>query len=147
MLFGYGLEQMVIGVVVSLASTLIKRKFKIDLRRELAVRLIFSLALAGVVALILSREYTWVATTASGALGLSYVVSNLATKQKNPTAETFLRSVAPELTDEQIKTALTDRETKDEICDGLTEILGKKMPSTEIDFIAGVIASLKKFGC
>ena len=42
---GYGAEQLLIAVAVSVVAALIKRKAKLDLRRELVARLVFSLAL------------------------------------------------------------------------------------------------------
>ena len=46
MVCGYGAEQLLIAVAVSVVAALIKRKAKLDMRRELAARLVFSLALA-----------------------------------------------------------------------------------------------------
>lgn len=145
-MFGYGIEQFVIGAIVSLAVMPIKRKFKLDLRRELIVRIIISLAFSSLLAGILSKEYAWAAATVSGSLGLSYIISNLAGKKKSPTAEQLIKSIAPDLTTEQIKAALKNKFTQEEIRGALTELLGGRAPESEIEFLAGIITALKTFG-
>ena len=53
---GYGAEQILIAAAVGLVAALVKRKFKLNLRRELAVRLICSLALAALVAFVFGKN-------------------------------------------------------------------------------------------
>lgn len=143
---GYGAEQILIAAAVSLVAMLVKRKFKLNLRRELAVRLICSLALAALVAFIFGKNHAWIIGSASGALGLSYVLSNLFGKNKSPTAETFLRSVAPYLSDEDVKSVIGGDLSEDELRETLKTLLKQGTPEEEIVFLTDVIIALKKFG-
>ena len=145
MVCGYGAEQLLIAVAVSVVAALIKRKAKLDLRRELAARLVFSLALAALAALIFGKNYGWVVPTASGALGLSYVFSNLVCKNDSPTAETFQRSVAPYLTDDELKSVLDKNVDDEQTRVLLKNLLKDGTPEEEIVFITDVVIALKKF--
>ena len=120
---GYGAEQILIAAAVSLIAMLVKRKFRLNLRRELAVRLICSLALAALVAFIFGKNYAQIIGSASASLGLSYVLSNLFGKNKSPTAETFLRSVAPYLSDEEVKSVIKGDQGEDELRETLKTLL------------------------
>lgn len=146
MVCGYGADQLFVGIVVSVITALVKRKIKLDLRRELAIRLIFSLALAAIAGLILAKNYGWIISTASGGLGLSYVLTNLVCKGENPTAETFLRSVAPYLTDEQIKSVTADENDEEQTRDLLKTLLRAGVSDEQILFFTDVIIALKKIG-
>ena len=145
MVCGYGAEQLLIAVAVSVVAALIKRKAKLDLRRELVARLVFSLALAALAALILGKNYGWIVSTAAGALGLSYVFSNLVCKNDSPTAETFLRSVAPYLTDDELKSVLDKNVDDEQTRVLLKNLLKDGTPEEEIVFITDVVIALKKF--
>ena len=141
---GYGAEQILIAAAVSLVAMLVKRKFRLNLRRELAVRLICSLALAALVAFIFGKNYAQIIGSASASLGLSYVLSNLFGKNKSPTAETFLRSVAPYLSDEEVKSVIKGDQGEDELRETLKTLLKQGTPE-EVIFLTDVIIALKKF--
>lgn len=142
---GYGAEQILIAAAVSLVAMLVKRKFRLNLRRELAVRLICSLALAALVAFIFGKNYAQIIGSASASLGLSYVLSNLFGKNKSPTAETFLRSVAPYLSDEEVKSVIKGDQGEDELRETLKPLLKQGTPEEEVIFLTDVIIALKKF--
>ena len=142
---GYGAEQILIAAAVSLIAMLVKRKFRLKLRRELAVRLICSLALAALVAFIFGKNYAQIIGSASASLGLSYVLSNLFGKNKSPTAETFLRSVAPYLSDEEVKSVIKGDQGEDELRETLKTLLKQGTPEEEVIFLTDVIIALKKF--
>lgn len=142
---GYGAEQILIAAAVSLIAMLVKRKFRLNLRRELAVRLICSLALAALVAFIFGKNYAQIIGSASASLGLSYVLSNLFGKNKSPTAETFLRSVAPYLSDEEVKSVINGDMSEDGLRETLKTLLKQGTPEEEIIFLTDVIIALKKF--
>ena len=142
---GYGAEQILIAAAVSLIAMLVKRKFRLNLRRELAVRLICSLALAALVAFIFGKNYAQIIGSASASLGLSYVLSNLFGKNKSPTAETFLRSVAPYLSDEEVKRVIKGDQGEDELRETLKTLLKQGTPEEEVIFLTDVIIALKKF--
>ena len=142
---GYGAEQILIAAAVSLVAMLVKRKFRLNLRRELAVRLICSLALAALVAFIFGKNYAQIIGSASASLGLSYVLSNLFGKNKSPTAETFLRSVAPYLSDEEVKSVIKGDQGEDELRETLKTLLKQGTPEEEVLFLTDVTIPLKKF--
>ena len=142
---GYGAEQILIAAAVSLIAMLVKRKFRLNLRRELAVRLICSLALAALVAFIFGKNYAQIIGSASASLGLSYVLSNLFGKNKSPTAETFLRSVAPYLSDEEVKSVIKGDQGEDELRETLKTLLKQGTPEEEVIFLTDVIIALNKF--
>lgn len=143
---GFGLEQIIVAFAAGIVVALVKRKIKLDVKRELIVRLVVALALAVILTLVLRQDYGYLISVASGGLGLSYVLSGLSSKEKSPSAETFLQTVAPYLKTEDIRSALKGNESTDEIYSALLPLMSGKTPDEQIKFIAGVVGILKRFG-
>lgn len=143
---GFGIEQLLVAFAASVVAALIKRKIKLDVKRELIVRLVVALGLAAILCAALKQNYGWLISTASGGIGLSYVLSGLSSKEKSLSAETFLQTVAPFLKTEDIKTAVRDKESAEDLYSALRPLIGEKMSDDQVKLICGVVSILKRFG-
>ena len=143
---GFGIEQLLVAFAAGIAAALIKRKIRLDVKRELIVRLVVALGLAAILCAALEKNYGWLISTASGGIGLSYVLSGLSSKEKSLSAETFLQTVAPFLKAEDIRIAIKDKQSTEEIYSALRPLIGNKMSDDQVKLIAGVVGILKRFG-
>lgn len=143
---GFGIEQLLVAFAAGIVAALVKRKIKLDVKRELIVRLVVALGLAAILCAALKQNYGWLISTASGGIGLSYVLSGLSSKEKSLSAETFLQTVAPFLKAEDIRAAIKDKESTEEIYSALRPLTGNKMSDDQVKLISGVVSILKRFG-
>ena len=143
---GFGIEQLLVAFAAGIAAALIKRKIRLDVKRELIVRLVVALGLAAILCAALGKNYGWLISTASGGIGLSYVLSGLSSKEKSLSAETFLQTVAPFLKAEDIRIPIKDKQSTEEIYSALRPLIGNKMSDDQVKLIAGVVGILKRFG-
>ena len=134
---GFGIEQLLVAFAAGIVAALVKRKIKLDVKRELIVRLVVALGLAAILCAALKQNY---------GIGLSYVLSGLSSKEKSLSAETFLQTVAPFLKAEDIRAAIKDKESTEEIYSALRPLTGNRMSDDQVKLISGVVSILKRFG-
>lgn len=140
----FGVERLLVAIAAGTVASIIKRKIKLNAKRDLVVRVAIAFTVAAILAAVFASGYDGLVSVASGGLGLSYVISGLAAKDA-ATAEIFLRTVAPDLSEEDVRGALKGKSRTEEIYEAIRPLVEKEMPDERIKLVSQVISVLKKF--
>lgn len=140
----FGVERLLVAIAAGTIASIIKRKIKLNAKRDLVVRVAIAFTVAAILAAVFASGYDGLVSVASGGLGLSYVISGLTSKD-SATAEIFLRTVAPYLSEKDVRDALKGKSQTEEIYEAILPLVETEMPDERIKLVSQVINVLKNF--